>query len=149
MKPENAVRLDRTIGAYVYPLHKWLYRVTGGRIGRSSAQGPILLLTTTGRKSGEPRTNPLLYMPDGDRFIVVASNGGRPNTPAWFLNLTAAPEAEVQVGRRKVRVRAELLRGADKAAMWERVTAFYRGWAHYQTLTDRDIPVVVLTASDL
>src|SRR5438034_1014549 len=82
-----AVRLDRTVGRFIYPVHRMLYRLTGGRVGQKSAQGPMLLLTTTGRKSGQPRTQPLLYMPDGDNYVVVASNGGRDQPPAWWLNL--------------------------------------------------------------
>src|SRR4051812_19464522 len=144
LKPRNAVRLDRTVGRPVYFVHRWLYRLTGGRIGRNSAQGPILLLTTTGRRSGRLRTKALLYMPDGDDFVVVASNGGRPEAPAWWLNLKARPEAEVQVGSRRVSVTAELIGAEEKARLWPRLTEFYEGWGHYQTLTDRELPVVVL-----
>ena len=144
MDPRNAVRLDRTIGRFVYPLHRWLYRTTGGRIGHRTRQGPVLLLTTVGRKSGQPRTTPLLYMADGDDVVVVASNGGRPQTPAWWHNLRAQPEAEVQVGPRRMSVAAELAGPEERARLWPRLTGFYGGWAHYQTLTDREIPVVVL-----
>ena len=145
MRPEIAVLIDRTVGPLIYPLHRWLYRATGGAIGGSSPVGPMLLLTTRGRRSGEPRTVPLLYMPDGDRWVVVGSNGGRPNPPAWLGNLRADPEAEVQVGRARHRVRAEILEGPARDALWERLTRFYDGWAHYQTLTNRPIPAVVLT----
>ena len=138
------MRLDRTIGRFVYPLHRQLYRLTGGRIGHRTPQGPVLLLTTTGRKSGQLRTTPLLYLADGDDYVVVASNGGRPNTPAWWHNLRARPEAEVQVGPRRVPVVAELAGPDERARLWPRLTEFYEGWAHYQTLTDREIPVVVL-----
>ena len=144
MKPETAVRLDRTVGRFVYPVHRTLYRLTGGRIGQKSAQGPILLLTTTGRKSGQARTHPLLYMPDGDNYVVVASNGGRDQPPAWWLNLRAQPRAEIQVGRDRIPVQADVLGPAEKEEIWPRVTAFYQGWGHYQMLTNRDIPVVVL-----
>jgi deazaflavin-dependent oxidoreductase (nitroreductase family) len=148
MNPRTAVRIDRTVGPLVYRLHRWMYRLTGGFFGQSSPVGPMLLLTTTGRKSGQARTVPLLYMEDGGRFVVVGSNGGRPQPPAWLLNLRAVPEAEVQVGGERRRVRAEILEGAARGALWERLTQFYAGWAHYQTLTERAIPAVVLTPVD-
>jgi deazaflavin-dependent oxidoreductase (nitroreductase family) len=145
VNPRTAVLIDRTIGPVVYRLHRWMYRMTGGLLGQSSSVGPMLLLTTTGRRSGQPRTVPLLYMEDGGRFVVVGSNGGRPAPPAWLVNLTAKPEGEVQVGRLHHRVRAEILHGPARGDLWTRLGQFYAGWAHYQTLTDRSIPVVVLT----
>jgi F420H(2)-dependent quinone reductase len=145
VNPRTAVLIDRTVGPLVYKLHRWMYRMTGGLLGQSSSVGPMLLLTTTGRRSGQPRTVPLLYMEDGARFVVVGSNGGRPRPPAWLLNLTANPSGEVQVGRLRHRVRAEILHGAARGDLWNRLGQFYAGWAHYQTLTDRSIPVVVLT----
>jgi deazaflavin-dependent oxidoreductase (nitroreductase family) len=145
VNPRTAVLIDRTVGPLVYKLHRWMYRMTGGLLGQSSSVGPMLLLTTTGRRSGQPRTVPLLYMEDGARFVVVGSNGGRPQPPAWLLNLTANPSGEVQVGKLRHRVRAEILHGAARGDLWNRLGQFYAGWAHYQTLTDRSIPVVVLT----
>ena len=144
MNPRTAVRIDRTVGPLFYKLHRWMYRLTGGFLGQTSPVGPMLLLTTTGRKSGQARTVPLLYMEDGGRFVVVGSNGGRPEPPAWLLNLRANPQAEVQVGSQRHRVRAEILDGVARGALWERLTQFYAGWAHYQTLTERSIPAVVL-----
>lgn len=144
MDPRVSVFIDRKFGQRVYRLHRWMYRVTGGLLGGASPMGPMLLLTTRGRRSGEPRTVPLLYMEDGERFVVVGSNGGRPEPPAWLLNLRANPEAEVQVGRRRHRVRAEILEGAAHGPLWDRLGQYYNGWAHYQTLTDRPIPAVVL-----
>jgi deazaflavin-dependent oxidoreductase (nitroreductase family) len=148
VNPKTAVRIDRTVGPLVYKLHRWMYRLTGGFFGQTSPVGPILLLTTTGRKSGQRRTIPLLYMEDGGRFVVVGSNGGRPEPPAWLLNLRVDPRAEVQVGSRRHRVRAEILDGADREALWQRLTQYYAGWAHYQTLTERPIPAVVLVPVD-
>jgi deazaflavin-dependent oxidoreductase (nitroreductase family) len=106
--------------------------------------GPMLLLTTTGRKSGLPRTTPLLCVPDGDDFYVVASNGGRDAPPAWLANLRADPHALVQFGRRHHRVVADILTGEEKAAVWPRLVAQYSGWDDYQQLTDREIPAVRL-----
>ena len=145
MNPRTAVLIDRTVGPFVYKLHRWMYRMTGGLLGQSSSVGPMLLLTTMGRRSGQARTVPLLYMEDGGRFVVVGSNGGRPDPPAWLLNLTANPRADVQVGRVHHSVQAEILHGAARGDLWNRLGQFYAGWAHYQTLTDRSIPVVVLT----
>jgi deazaflavin-dependent oxidoreductase (nitroreductase family) len=144
MNPKATVMFDRKIGRRFYPVHRRLYQMTGGLIGHRSGMGPILLLTTTGRRSGEPRTTPLLYMPDGVDFVVVGSNGGRDQPPAWLLNLEAGPAAAVQVRRHRFPATAEVLRGRAKAALWTRLTGHYDGWAHYQTLTHRDIPVVRL-----
>ncbi len=144
MDPRHAVAFDRTFGRWSYRIHRRLYRVTGGRIGHRSRVGSFLLLTAVGRRTGERRTTPLLYMPDGDDFVVVASNGGRDRSPAWVLNLEATPTAEVQVGRRTVPVTAEVLRGTDKDDLWPRLIEFYKGWDHYQELTGRDIPAVRL-----
>jgi len=144
VNPRTAVLIDRTVGPLVYKVHHWMYRMTGGLLGQSSSVGPMLLLTTTGRRSGQARTVPLLYMEDGGRFVVVGSNGGRPDPPAWLLNLRANPNGEVQVGRQQHRVQAEILYGAARGDLWDRLHQFYAGWAHYQTLTDRSIPVVIL-----
>jgi F420H(2)-dependent quinone reductase len=143
--PKYTVKLDRTVGRWVYPLHRQLYERTGGRIGHRSMFGPILLLTTTGRRSGQARTTPLLYMPDAESFWVVASNGGRPETPSWLHNLRALPEATVQAGTNKVDVDAEILAGPDRERIWSRLTEYYRGWSYYQQLTDRQLPAVHLT----
>ena len=140
----STIWFDRHVGHWAYPVHRWLYEHTGGRVGRSSPMGPMLLLTTTGRKSGQPRTTPLLYVPEGSEFLVVASNGGRDQPPAWLGNLRARPEATVQVGPERVAVVAEILVGADKEAVWSTLMAQYRGWDEYQKLTSREIPAVRL-----
>lgn len=140
-----ALLFDRTVGRRLYPVHIWIYRRTEGRIGHHSFMGPMLLLTTTGRKSGQPRTTPLLYMPDGEHFWVVGSNGGRDQTPNWLRNLEANPDARVQAGRRCVQVRAEILRGEAKAAVWGRLKAHYAGWDRYQQETPRELPAVRLS----
>jgi deazaflavin-dependent oxidoreductase (nitroreductase family) len=136
------VRLDRTVGRRVYTLHRVAYRWTGGLVGHRSFMGPILLLTTVGRRSGQRRTTPLLYMPDGPRFVVVGSNGGRDQPPAWILNLGAAPTAELQVGRRRIEADAHILSDEERATMWPRLLEYYPGWGHYQGLTERQIRVV-------
>ena len=142
MPGKLAVFFDRTVGRPSYRAHRFLYRHTHGYIGHRSPQGPMLLLTTTGRKSGALRTTPLLYMPDGARYIVVASNGGRDQPPAWLLNLSTNPAAEVQVGPRVVPVTAQFLTPEQKATIWPRLLEQNRGRSYYQTLTARDLKVV-------
>lgn len=144
MKPENAVRFDRTLGPLFYKLHRWMYEASDGRIGASSPQGPMLLLSTVGRRSGQHRTTALLFMRDGENFIVVASNGGRPQPPAWYLNLQAEPKARVRDGRRRLDVVAETPAAEERDELWHRLHEFYAGWAHYQTLTDRQLSVIRL-----
>jgi deazaflavin-dependent oxidoreductase (nitroreductase family) len=104
-----------------------------------------LLLTTTGRKSGEPRTSALIYAQDGDDFLVVASMGGAPQHPAWYLNLTANPEAEVQVKADHIPVTARTASDDEKPRLWKIVTEQWPNYDVYQTRTDRVIPLVVLS----
>ncbi len=130
----------RTIGR----LHASLYRWTGGRIGSRLGGLPHLLLTTRGRRSAQPRTVPLAYMRDGDDYVLVASNGGADRPPAWWLNLEHAPEATIQVGRERFPVVAAAARGEDRERLWPLVKRYNRAYATYETLTEREIPVVVL-----
>ncbi len=125
-------------------VHTWLYRTTGGRIGH--ATGPIrnLLLTTRGRKSGEERTVALAYMADGDRWILVASNGGGDRHPAWWLNLEVEPKASIEVGAERIDVDARQAAGAERADLWSRLTRYNPPYASYEKMTARPIPVVVL-----
>ena len=123
-------------------LHSSVYRATGGKVGGRLLGSPVLLLTTTGRKSGRPRTIPLLYLPDGENLVVVASNGGTAGDPAWWLNLEDDPEANVEVGGRKLHVRAE--EGEERRRLWEQLVRMYGAYQQYQERTDRRIPVVVL-----
>jgi deazaflavin-dependent oxidoreductase (nitroreductase family) len=121
-----------------------LYRLTGGRVGGSFDGAPVLLLHHVGRKSGEERVTPLLHLSDGDDLVIVASMGGTPKHPAWFHNLTARPETEVEVGREHRPVRAEVASPEEKARLWPKLVELYPAYAAYQRRTDRDIPVVVL-----
>lgn len=125
-------------------LHSFVYRATNGRLGGRLAGGPVLLLTTTGRRSGEERTVPLLYLRDGESFVVVGSNGGTASHPAWWLNLKANPEATVEIGSRKLRVRAEQAIQREKERLWPRLVEMYGGYESYRERTDREIPVVLL-----
>lgn len=125
-------------------LHSVVYRATNGRVGGSIAGGPVLLLTTTGRKSGEERTIPLLYLPDGRNLVVVGSNGGTATHPEWWLNLQADPVATVEIGGRRMRVRAEEASPKEKERLWPRLVQMYGGYESYRRRTDREIPVVIL-----
>jgi F420H(2)-dependent quinone reductase len=121
-----------------------LYRLTGGRVGGKLAGSPVLLLNTIGRKSGEPRTVPIVYLADGDRQIVIGSNAGHKNEPAWSLNLKANPEAEVEIGRKRHPVRARIAEGDERAELWRRVNDQYSGFDDYEARTSRDIALFVL-----
>ena len=121
-----------------------IYRATGGRLGNSIGRAPVLLLTTTGRKSGQQRTAPVVYIRDGERFVVIGSNAGNKNTPAWALNLEANPEAEVEVGRDRHPVRARVAQGEEREQLWRRMNDQYDGFDVYKTQTDRNIRLFVL-----
>ena len=125
-------------------VHASLFRATNGRVGGRLVGSPVLLLVTTGRKTGRRRTTPLLYLPDGDRYVTVASNGGAAKHPVWWLNLQAYPEATVEVGGRKTRVRAMEAQGGEKTRLWKGLVRMYPSYESYQRRTDREIPVVLL-----
>ena len=141
-------RLSHSLGAtglrLVGKLNAPVYRLSGGRVGGKLGRAPILLLTTTGRKSGQPRTAPVLYLADGDRFVVINTNAGNAKTPAWSLNLRANPEAEVEVGRKRRKVRARLAEGEERAELWRRHMEQYAGWDYYESKLEREIGVFVL-----
>lgn len=105
---------------------------------------PMLLLTTTGRRSGHPHTTALTYLTEGPSYAVVASNGGAPRHPAWFLNLRAFPQAQIQVGPMVYRVQAREAMGAERERLWNRMVQLYAGYRGYQARTTRQIPVLVL-----
>ena len=126
-------------------VHQWIYETTDGRIGASMGGRPMLLLRTVGRRSGHPRTSALLYVRDGDAYVVVASKGGNPKHPGWFHNLMAAPDVEIQVGRERIPVRARVAEDEEHTKLWSRANGVNKGqYDAYQARTDRDIPVVVL-----
>ncbi len=136
-------------GNVVIRVMSWLnvlvYRASGGRVGGRFLRGaPVLLLTTTGRRSGQPRTAPVLYLADGENLVVVASKGGFSHHPEWFRNLEAQPQVEVEVGSRKQAMTARRASAEEKAALWPRLVAMYPDFADYQARTDREIPVVIL-----
>jgi deazaflavin-dependent oxidoreductase (nitroreductase family) len=124
----------------------WAYRLSGGRIGGRFKHGaPVMLLTSTGRKSGRPRTAPVLYLRDGEKLVVVASKGGMSRHPLWYRNLEANPEVEVEVGRERRRMVAHRASDDEKSALWPRLVEMYPDFDDYQARTDRNIPVVILS----
>lgn len=125
-------------------MHAFVYRLTNGVVGRRLVDNDILLLTTRGHRSGEEHTVPLLYLTDGDRYVVIASYGGRPHHPAWYENLLAQPEAVVQVRSRRQSVVARTAATEERERWWSRAVAAYDGYAAYQSRTDREIPIVFL-----
>jgi proline iminopeptidase len=119
-----------------------LYRIT--LPGRPEMAVPSLLLTTTGRKSGERLIVPLFYGKAGGSFFVVASKGGAPEHPGWYKNMLASPEVEIQVGTERMRARARTAAGEERARLWEQALEFWPPYEDYRKKTEREIPVVVL-----
>lgn len=132
---------------WVTRLHAWVYRRSAGRfLGRMGGQ-PVLLLQTTGRRSGRTRTTPVQYLADDDTFVVVASNAGAARRPAWYLNLRANPHAQIDIGGRSVDVRAQEATGQERAELWQRLTAANRYLERAADKAGRDLPLVALVAA--
>lgn len=125
--------------------HVRRYRETGGEVGHIWREGStVLLLTTIGRRSGEPRTTPLIYARDGDRYVIVASKGGAPDHPGWYRNLEKTPEVELQVGAEVFPARARTASGEERQRLWRKANQVWPHYDEYALKTDREIPVVVL-----
>jgi F420H(2)-dependent quinone reductase len=128
-------------------VHTFLYRTSGGRLGhRVPGLGPsMLLIDHVGAKTGSKRTSPLLYIPDGDDVVIVASKGGFPKHPAWFHNLMANPDTTAQIGREKRQVHARTATAEERERLWPRVVEAYPTYADYQARSKgREIPLVIL-----
>jgi len=125
--------------------HTKVYRETGGEAGYIWNGAPILLLTTTGRRSGQQRTTPLIFGQDRNDYLIVASMGGMPRHPWWYENLVANPEAEIQVKADTIPVTARTASSDEKPRLWRIMRDIWPSYDDYQTRTDREIPVVVLT----
>jgi len=125
-------------------VHRVVYRATGGRVAGKFWGLSILLLTTTGRRTGAPHTTPLCFYRDGDDLVVVASNGGLEWFPSWWLNLLAHPQAEVQVGRARKAVVARAADPAERARLWAAITAIAPGYLEYERRAPREIPLAIL-----
>lgn len=135
---------DRLVGLPLLRLHQRAYEITGGRWGHRVGRVRMLLLRTTGRRSGRQRTAALQYHPDGDRLIVVASKGGSDERPGWLINLQAHPDVEVQIGTRRFPARARIATADEQRRLWPVMTALWPDYDRYQSQTSRRIPLVVL-----
>jgi deazaflavin-dependent oxidoreductase (nitroreductase family) len=128
--------------------HTEQYKETGGEVGHEWQGTQTLLLTTTGRRSGEPRELPLIYGRRGDDYLIVASKGGADAPPAWYVNLTADPEVEVQVKDERFKAQAREATPDEKPELWSTMTAEWPAYDEYQQKTERQIPVIVLERRD-
>jgi deazaflavin-dependent oxidoreductase (nitroreductase family) len=141
-------RISHSLGArglrWTGRLNVPLYRLSGGRIGGRVGRAPVLLLTTTGRKSGQKRTAPVVYLADGENVVVINTNAGNAKVPAWSLNLEANSEGEVERGRRRYPVRARIAEGEERAELWRRHNEQYAGFDDYRRQLAREASVIVL-----
>jgi deazaflavin-dependent oxidoreductase (nitroreductase family) len=143
---EREQRLLKPFVLAMSAANKWVLRVSGGRLGGNFLRGaPVGVLTTVGRKSGQRRTTPLIYLADGPRVVLVASKGGMSHSPGWYFNLVKHPDCEVRIGSETRRMTARRASAAEKAALWPKLVAIYRDYDDYQARTTRDIPVLILT----
>jgi deazaflavin-dependent oxidoreductase (nitroreductase family) len=126
-------------------MNTWIYQKSDGKIGGRFLRGaPVCLLTTTGRKSGLPRTVPLLYLTEDEKVVVVASKGGMKSHPLWYRNLVAKAEVSIQIGEATYEMVARTAEGAERAALWPKLVTMYQDYDTYKEWTEREIPVVVL-----
>jgi len=148
LSDRTLTRFSESLGAAGVRLAgKWnvpIYRATRGRILGRVGRAPVLLLTTTGRKSGRRRTAPVLYLRRGEDLVVIGSNAGNANAPAWALNLQANPEATVEIGGEKREMRARIAEREERTELWNAMSDQYSGFNHYRERTSRDIRVFVL-----
>jgi F420H(2)-dependent quinone reductase len=120
-----------------------VYRLSRGRLMNKIGRAPVLLLTTTGRRSGQTRTAPVLFQHDGENVVVIGSNAGN-REPGWSFNLKANPEAEIEIGPKRSLVRARVCEGEERERLWQTMNAQYEGFEHYDERANREIPVFVL-----
>ena len=132
-------------------IHGYIYRISRGRVGKQLGKVAILLLTTTGRKSGRKRSVPLTAIPYGANFILVASFGGSPVHPAWLINIRQNPAVHIRVGSIVKQAKASIIETTDTGyeEMWEKAIATYEGYANYKRATSRHIPIVVITPQEI
>ena len=134
----------RWLLALITRVHRFVYRVSGGRVGAKLGGSRMLLLEHVGRRTGQLRSTPLLYVEDGPRWVVVASNAGDDRAPAWWLNLKHKPDVAVQVGRDHYRVRGREADPSERERLWPVLEASYSYYADYRERTQREIPIVIL-----
>ncbi len=127
-------------------LNTWIYRISGGKIWGTWLYGaPVALVTAIGRKSGKPRTVPLLYLWEGENIVLVASKGGMSHHPLWYGNMVANPNVEIQIGAEKTKMTARDASDEEKAALWPKLVKMYPDYDDYQARTERNIPVLILS----
>ena len=120
------------------------FRANGGKVGGQFAGAPLLLLTTTGAKSGQQRTTPLVHTRDGDKYVIIASKAGAPSHPAWYHNLRKNPEVTLEVGTETFQAKATVVTGEERDRLYRRHAEQFPGFAEYEAKTTRTIPVVAL-----
>jgi len=120
------------------------FRANAGKVGGQFEGAPLLLLTTTGARSGQRRTTPVMYLPDDDRLVIFATKGGAPTNPAWYHNLLAHPQATVEVGTETFDVKAVVITGEERDRLYAKQAKLYPGFADYEARTTRQIPVIAL-----
>jgi deazaflavin-dependent oxidoreductase (nitroreductase family) len=128
-------------------IYIFLYRLTSGAIGGRMAGLQVLLLTTTGRKTGQPRTTPLGYFKQDGSLVVIASNGGADQNPAWFYNLKSNPQVTLQIGNKHLAAKAEVVDADKRGQMWAELVKMAPAYEHYTTRTKREIPMIILHPS--
>jgi F420H(2)-dependent quinone reductase len=121
----------------------WIYRRSNGKLGGTMQNAPVALLTTTGRKTGQQRVSPLLYLREGDRVILGASRAGSDKHPLWYLNLKANPEVSVQIKGEVLQLRARDATTEERTEYWPKLVTMYPNFENYQSWTDREIPIVI------
>lgn len=143
---DRQLAILRNTMKFFTPFHSWVLRTTRGRVGQrwSTTRLPLLILTTTGRRSGEPRTTVLGYVEEGENLVVVASKGGLPEHPAWYLNLVANPEVTVELHGSRRTMRARIAQSDERDRLWKTITTLDPRFISYQAGVSRQIPVVVL-----
>jgi len=142
-KPQGGI-ISKIVTKGGVKFHNAVYRLSGGRIAGHMMGGPILLLTTMGRKSGQPRMLPLLYLGVDEGYVIVASYAGSDKHPAWFLNIEADANVELQVGADKFSATAEIVDDEQRALLWPKLVDMYGDYAVYQARSARKIPVVLI-----
>lgn len=150
-RPQDQSTKRGTVGNRIFAFytraHTFFYRLTGGIIGGRVGKSKVLLLTTTGRKSGRQYTTPLFYLADKDQFVLVASNRGTGKLPNWWLNMRDTLAAQIQVGRRVLQVTARQAQPEERQQLWPQLVANYPDYDTYQQHTSYDIPVVILQST--
>ncbi len=137
-------KVNKTMANIFTGMHGRVYKLTGGRLGGKMSGGNIIVLGTTGRKSGQRRERPLIAGDHPDGWVIIASFSGHDTHPDWYLNLEADPEATVQLGKETHDVRARVTEGDERSELWQQMADIYSDYDEYQQVTEREIPVIVL-----